>query len=111
MRLGVASCPRVRRCERRALGFPFEPIRCAHCNRADAGRLVRANGPSAYMRRLPFIASLFVESATGVDCRSLRSHGRSLSYYALFSLFPLTLLSVTALGFVLGDDPGTRNGS
>jgi membrane protein len=32
----------------------------------------------------------------------------ALSYYALFSLFPLALLSVTALGFILGGDPGVR---
>ena len=32
----------------------------------------------------------------------------ALSYYALFSLFPLALLAVTALGFFLGNDPATR---
>jgi membrane protein len=34
--------------------------------------------------------------------------GASLAYYALFSLFPLLLLSVTGIGFVLGDDPSVR---
>lgn len=34
--------------------------------------------------------------------------GASLAYYALFSLFPLTLLAVAVFGFFLGDDPGTR---
>jgi len=34
--------------------------------------------------------------------------GAALSYYALFSVFPLLLLAVTAVGFVLGDGPETR---
>jgi membrane protein len=32
----------------------------------------------------------------------------SLSFYGLFSLFPLALLSLTAFGFVLGDDAESR---
>ena len=34
--------------------------------------------------------------------------GAALSYYAVFSIFPLLLLAVTVLGFVLGHDPETR---
>jgi membrane protein len=34
--------------------------------------------------------------------------GASLAYYALFSLFPLMLLSVTCVGFVLGDGDHVR---
>jgi membrane protein len=34
--------------------------------------------------------------------------GASLAYYALFSLFPLLLLAVSALGFVLGSEPTVR---
>jgi len=34
--------------------------------------------------------------------------GASLAYYAVFSIFPLLLLSITALGFVLGHGPETR---
>jgi membrane protein len=34
--------------------------------------------------------------------------GASLAYYAIFSIFPLLLVAVTALGFFLGDDPSTR---
>jgi membrane protein len=33
----------------------------------------------------------------------------ALSYYALFSLFPLALLALTTLGFFLGDDSATRS--
>jgi membrane protein len=39
------------------------------------------------------------------DC--LRT-GASLSYYAVFSIFPLLLLAVTGVGFVLGHSPDTR---
>ncbi len=34
--------------------------------------------------------------------------GASLAYYALFSIFPLLLLCVTAVGFVLGEGPEAR---
>jgi membrane protein len=34
--------------------------------------------------------------------------GAALAYYAVFSIFPLLLLAVTALGFVLGQSPETR---
>ena len=34
--------------------------------------------------------------------------GAALACYSLFSLFPLALLSVTSLGWLLGDDPGKR---
>jgi membrane protein len=34
--------------------------------------------------------------------------GASLAYYAIFSIFPLLLVAVTALGFVLGNDPASR---
>jgi len=34
--------------------------------------------------------------------------GAALAYYALFSLFPLLLLSVTAVGFILGNDDTVR---
>jgi membrane protein len=34
--------------------------------------------------------------------------GASLAYYAVFSIFPLLLIAVTALGYVLGHDPETR---
>jgi membrane protein len=34
--------------------------------------------------------------------------GASLAYYAIFSVFPLLLVAVTVLGFLLGDDPASR---
>jgi membrane protein len=35
--------------------------------------------------------------------------GASLSYYAVFSIFPLLLLCITALGFVMGHDGSVRD--
>ncbi len=34
--------------------------------------------------------------------------GASLAYYALFSLFPLALIALTAIGVILGDGDGVR---
>lgn len=60
------------------------------------------------MSRPRVIASWVVKGAAGwVDDRCDRM-AAALSYYALFSLFPLALLSVTALGFILGGDSGAR---
>ena len=39
------------------------------------------------------------------DCLSL---GASLAYYAVFSIFPLLLLAVTVVGFVVGHNPEAR---
>jgi len=36
--------------------------------------------------------------------------GASLAYYAVFSIFPLLLLAVTVVGFVIGHSPETRRG-
>jgi membrane protein len=35
--------------------------------------------------------------------------GAALAYYALFSLFPLVLLALTAIGFILGNDDSVRH--
>lgn len=52
--------------------------------------------------------ALVREAATRwVDDRCYRL-GASLAYYAIFSLFPLLLLSFTVLGYALGDGPTTR---
>jgi len=52
---------------------------------------------------------LFGEAASAwVDDECYR-RGASLSYYAVFSLFPLLLLCVTAVGFVMGHDDSLRD--
>jgi membrane protein len=54
------------------------------------------------------LLGLLRETATRwVDDRCDRL-GASLSYYAIFSLFPLLLLSITLLGFALGNGPALK---
>jgi membrane protein len=54
------------------------------------------------------LLGLLKETATRwVDDRCDRL-GASLSYYAIFSLFPLLLLSITLLGFALGNGPALK---
>lgn len=52
--------------------------------------------------------SLVKETATRWSDDKCHRMGASLAYYALFSLFPLLMLAITAFGFVLGSDGGTR---
>jgi membrane protein len=54
------------------------------------------------------IAKILGESANRWIDDACYRMGASLAYYALFSLFPLTLLAVAVFGFLLGDDPATR---
>ena len=54
-----------------------------------------------------FVALVWQAGARWAEDRCDR-FSAALSCYALFSLFPLALLSLTALGYVLGDDPATR---
>jgi membrane protein len=59
-------------------------------------------------RRAEALAALFRETATrwvGDRCYRL---GASLAYYAIFSLFPLLLLLVTVVGYLLGDSASAR---
>src|SRR5580704_15575694 len=57
---------------------------------------------------LRIVGRLLQERATRwVNDRCYRL-GASLAYYAIFSLFPLLLLSITVLGYALGEGPATR---
>ena len=63
------------------------------------------SGPVSFVRNL-----LTLLKDTGLrwnDDNCLRL-GAALAYYAVFSIFPLLLVAVTVVGFVLGHDPGTR---
>jgi membrane protein len=54
------------------------------------------------------VVALFRETATRwADDRCYRL-GASLAYYAIFSLFPLLLLSLTVLGYALGEGDSVR---
>jgi membrane protein len=54
-----------------------------------------------------FLALLGEAATAWVDDECYR-RGASLSYYAVFSLFPLLLLCVAAIGFVMGHDDSLR---
>ncbi len=63
---------------------------------------------SAILRTVKDIANLAKDAgARWVDDACYRL-GASLAYYTLFSIFPLLLLSVTAVGFFLGSDDAAR---
>ena len=54
-------------------------------------------------RRLAFIAELFGDTAERFSDNEGFRLVASFSYYAMFSIFPLLLLAVTVVGFVVGD--------
>jgi membrane protein len=59
--------------------------------------------------RLRFLVRLFKE--TGDRWSEVEGFrlGASFSYYATFAIFPLLLLTVTGIGFVIGDDAAARD--
>lgn len=59
--------------------------------------------------RLRFVVRLFKE--TGSRWSDIEGYrlGAAFSYYATFSIFPLLLLVVTVIGFVVGDDAPARD--
>jgi membrane protein len=59
-------------------------------------------------KRLHFLFELFKK--TGERWSKVEGYrlGASFSYYATFSIFPLLLLAVTVVGFVIGDDAPAR---
>ena len=58
--------------------------------------------------RVKRIAGVIADAASGwVDDACYRT-AASLAYYAIFSIFPLLLVAVTVLGFLLGGDPSSR---
>jgi len=64
---------------------------------------------NAMKERVRFLVDLF--KATGerfLDVEGAR-RGAAFSYYATFSIFPLLLLAVTTIGFVIGDDAPARD--
>jgi membrane protein len=63
------------------------------------------HGPKAHV--VAFLCLLRDAGIRWSDDNCMRL-GASLAYYAVFSIFPLLLLAVTTVGFVMGEDPGTR---
>jgi membrane protein len=55
-----------------------------------------------------FLRDLFSKTLDRYDELDGLRLGASFSYYATFAIFPLVLLTVTVVGFVIGDDAATR---
>jgi membrane protein len=61
------------------------------------------------MKSIKSFLSLLTESAVRWSDDQCYRLGASLSYYAVFSIFPLLLLCVTVVGFVMGHDASARD--
>jgi len=72
----------------------------------DKGR-TRADTPGI-KNRVGFLVELFSDTAERFSDNEGYRLGAAFSYYATFSIFPLLLLSVTIVGFVLGDSTPAR---
>jgi membrane protein len=73
-----------------------------------SGSMVRSAAESIERGLMRTVAGLLEEAAARwVNDRCYRL-GASLAYYAIFSIFPLLLLSITVLGYALGEGPTTR---
>ncbi len=64
---------------------------------------------SLVREHLRFLGELFSKSADRFDDLEGFRLGAAFSYYATFAIFPLVLLTVTAVGYVIGDDAPTRD--
>jgi membrane protein len=63
---------------------------------------------STFLRVVKDIAALTKDAGSRWADDACYRLGASLAYYTLFSIFPLLLLSVTAIGFFLGGDDAVR---
>jgi uncharacterized BrkB/YihY/UPF0761 family membrane protein len=68
---------------------------------SHGARESRASALLKFSRDLAFVAKDAGIRWADDACYRL---GASLAYYALFSIFPLLLLAVTGVGFILGSD-------
>jgi membrane protein len=59
--------------------------------------------------RLRFLLELFSKAFDRFDDLEGIRLGAAFSYYATFAIFPLILLTLTVIGFVIGDDAGARD--
>lgn len=62
-----------------------------------------------FKNRLKFLVELFSDTSTRFSDNDGYRLGASFSYYATFSIFPLLLLAITVVGFVVGSNDATRN--
>jgi membrane protein len=75
----------------------------SHCDTAENPTHLRSGKPF-----LKVVPSLLKETALCWYADQCYRLGAALSFYALFSLFPLLLLLVSACGFLLGNEATTR---
>ncbi len=59
--------------------------------------------------RIRFVGALLARTADRFDDIEGFRLGAAFSYYATFAIFPLVLLTVTVVGFVIGDDAPARD--
>jgi membrane protein len=64
---------------------------------------------SSAKERVRFLGALLSKTADRFDDLEGFRLGAAFSYYATFAIFPLVLLTVTAIGFVIGDDGPARD--
>ena len=64
---------------------------------------------STTRQRLRFVGALLSKTADRFDDIEGFRLGAAFSYYATFAIFPLVLLTVTVVGFVIGDDGPARD--
>lgn len=69
----------------------------------------RGSFSSVVKERLHFLVELFSKSADRFDDLEGFRLGAAFSYYSTFAIFPLVLLTVTVVGFVMGDPGPTRD--
>lgn len=62
-----------------------------------------------FTNRLKFLVELFSDTSDRFSENDGFRLSASFSYYATFSIFPLLLLAITVVGFVVGDSDATRN--
>ena len=74
------------------------------------GRTGRVGGMGrAAKEHVRFLVALFSKAADRYDDVEGFRLGAAFSYYATFAIFPLVLLTVTLVGYVIGNDAGARD--
>jgi membrane protein len=73
-----------------------------------AAGVVRHDTPGL-KNRFRFLIDLFADTAERFSDNEGYRLGAAFSYYATFSIFPLLLLAITVVGFVLGDSAPARD--
>src|SRR5512140_1052120 len=68
-----------------------------------------APAPVTARERVRFLGALLSRTADRFDDLEGFRLGAAFSFYSTFAIFPLVLLTVTIVGFVIGDDAPARD--